>query len=224
MRQILLQRGQVRVENVPAPLVEHGHVLVEVAYALISAGTEVGAVSSTNESLLRLALAQPGRVKQVLDHLRSQGIHKTVARVREHMGAGTPLGYSCSGIVIQTGQGVGDLQPGDRVACAGAGIANHAEIVLVLCNLMVKVPGGCDLRDASSVTLGAIAMQGVRRADPRLGEIVAVIGLGLLGQLTLQLLKAAGCRGTKLDLDSRRVDRLLIAPKSTRETTLTCLM
>jgi predicted dehydrogenase/threonine dehydrogenase-like Zn-dependent dehydrogenase len=105
---------------------------------------------------------------------------------------------------MQVGEGVTDVQPGDHVACAGSGVANHAEVVLVPRNLLVKVPEGCDLRDAASVTLGSIAMQGVRRADPRLGEVIAVIGLGLLGQLTVQLLKASGCRVIGLDLDVRR--------------------
>lgn len=205
MRQVLIRRGQVTVENVPAPLVEPGHVLVEVAYSLISAGTEIGGLERSGKSLVKRALEQPDKVKQVLNHLRRQGIQKTIAQMQGQLGSGSPTGYSCSGIVIQVGEGVTDMQPGDRVACAGAGIANHAEIVLVPRNLVVKVPERCDLKAAASVTLGAIAMQGVRRADPRLGEIVAVIGLGLLGQLTVQLLKAAGCRVIGFDLDARRV-------------------
>jgi len=205
MRQVLIRRGQVAVENVPAPIVEDGHVLVEVAYSLISVGTEISSVESSGKSLIKRALEQPDRVLQVIDHLRRQGIQKTVAKVRGQVGGASPTGYSCSGFVIQVGTGVEGLHPGDRVACAGAGIANHAEIVLVPNNLTVKVPDGCDLKNAASVTLGAIAMQGVRRTDPRLGEIIAVIGLGLLGQLTVQLLKAAGCRVIGVDLDARRV-------------------
>lgn len=205
MRQVLIRRGQVTVENVPAPLVEDGHILVEVAYSLISTGTEISSVESSGKSLIKRALERPDRVRQVIDHLRQQGLQKTVAKVQGQVVGAAPTGYSCSGIVIQVGPGVDGFQPGDRVACAGAGIANHAEIVLVPSNLAVKVPDGCDLKDAASVTLGAIAMQGVRRADPRLGEIVAVVGLGLLGQLTVQLLKAAGCRVIGLDLDARRV-------------------
>jgi predicted dehydrogenase/threonine dehydrogenase-like Zn-dependent dehydrogenase len=205
MRQVLIRRGQVTVENVPAPLVEDGHILVEVAYSLISAGTEISSVESSGKSLVRRVLEQPDRVKRVWEHLRRQGIQKTVARVQGQLIAGSPTGYSCSGMVIQVGGGVSDVQPGDQVACAGAGIANHAEIVIVPRNLMVKVPDSCDLKAAASVTLGAIAMQGMRRADPRLGEIVAVIGLGLVGQLTVQLLTAAGCRVLGFDLDARRV-------------------
>jgi len=205
MRQVLIRRGQIMVENVPAPLIEDGHVLVEVAYSLISTGTEISGLESSRKSLFKRVLAQPDKVKQLLDHLRHQGIQKTIAKVQGQLGGASPIGYSCSGIVIQVGKGVTDIQPGERVACAGAGIANHAEIVLVPRNLVVKVPAGCDLKAAASVALGAIAMQGVRRADPRLGEIVAVIGLGLLGQLTVQLLKVAGCRVIGFDLDARRV-------------------
>ncbi|MBI4532286.1 MAG: bi-domain-containing oxidoreductase [Candidatus Latescibacteria bacterium] len=205
MKQVLIHQGRVTVESVPAPLVEPGHLLVEVAYSLISAGTEITSVEASGKSLIKRALKQPDKVRQVLDHLYRQGIRKTVVRVQGQRSSGSPTGYSCSGIVLQVGQGMTDIRPGDAVACAGAGVANHAEIVLVPRNLFVKVPEGCDLKAAASVTLGAIAMQGVRRADPRLGEIVAVIGLGLLGQLTVQLLKVAGCRVIGLDIDPRRV-------------------
>lgn len=205
MKQVLIRRGQAVVETVPAPLIEAGHVLVEVAYSLISTGTELSGVQMSGKPLVQRALEQPDKVLLVWNHLRERGVQKTIAKVRGQLDAGAATGYSCSGMVIQVGSGVTDLQVGDRVACAGAGVANHAELVLAPRNLVVAVPEGCSLRDAASVTLGAIALQGVRRADPRLGEIVAVIGLGLLGQLTVQLLKAAGCRVIGLDLDARRV-------------------
>jgi predicted dehydrogenase/threonine dehydrogenase-like Zn-dependent dehydrogenase len=205
MKQVLIHRGRIKVENVPSPLIEPGRVLVEVAYSLISTGTELSALQSQGQSLLKKAFEQRERAIKLWDYLRNQGIQKTMDQIKGHIDQIHTIGYSCSGIVIQVGAGVTDLKPGDRVACAGAGIANHSEIVLAPRNLVVRVPDGCDLRDAASVTLGAIAMQGVRRADPRLGEIVAVIGLGLLGQLTVQLLKAAGCQVMGIDLDSRRV-------------------
>jgi len=136
MRQVLIRRGQITVENVPAPLIENGHVLAEVAYSLISAGTEITSVESSGKSLVKRALEQPDKVKQVVDHLRRQGIQKTMAKVQGQLGSESSTGYSCSGIVIQVGQGVTDIQPGERVACAGAGIANHAEIVMVPRNLV----------------------------------------------------------------------------------------
>ena len=206
MKQVLLTRGGVIVDNVPAPLLDDDGILVEVAYSFISVGTEMSGVNQAQKSFVKQAVEQPEKVKKLIDHFRQQGVQKTIAKVREKVDTETPLGYSCSGVVIQVGKNIKDIEPGQRVACAGAGKANHAEIVLVPRNLIVQVPEGCRLRDAASVTLGAIAMQGVRQADPRLGEIVAVIGLGLLGQITVQLLAAAGCRVIGLDLDQRRVD------------------
>lgn len=206
MKQVFVNSGTIEVNDVPAPLLDEGSVLVEVAYSLISTGTELSGVEQSGKSLVRRALEQPEKVKKVIEHLRTQGIKKTVAKVMEKTEEPRSTGYSCSGVVLQVGEDIDDLRPGDRVACAGAGVANHAEIVLVPRNLVVQVPKGCELRDAASVTLGSIAMQGVRRADPRLGEIIAVIGLGLVGQITVQLLKAAGCRVIGFDLESRRVE------------------
>jgi predicted dehydrogenase/threonine dehydrogenase-like Zn-dependent dehydrogenase len=158
------------------------------------------------------AIAQPNDIRKLYEYLRSRGIQKTlgkvVGRIRDtktQSGSATPLGYSCSGRVVAIGDGVTDLKPGEAVACAGAGAANHAEIVLVPRQLVARVPEGCSLRDASSVALGAIAMQGVRRAEVKLGEVVCLLGLGLLGQIALQLLTASGCRVIGFDLDPRRV-------------------
>ncbi|MEM3627523.1 MAG: bi-domain-containing oxidoreductase [Candidatus Bathyarchaeia archaeon] len=206
MKQVLIKRGQITVEDVPAPLVEPGHVLVEVAFSLISSGTELSAVEASGRSLIKRALEQPGKIKLLVNHFNQHGIKRTLGRVKERLEEARPVGYSCSGVAIQVGYGVEGIFPGDLVACAGAGIANHAEIVLVPRNLVARVPDGCNLRAAASVALGAIAMQGVRRANPQLGEVIAVIGLGLLGQLTVQLLKIAGCRVIGLDLDARRVE------------------
>jgi len=202
----LIKNGEVVMDNIPAPSIQENKVLVEVTYSLISTGTELSAVKQSGESLVKQALKQPERVQKVIEHLRSRGIRKTVAEVREKSTDVQSTGYSCSGIVVQVGKNITDVKPGDRVACAGADLANHAEIVMIPRNLIVKVPKECGLRDAASVTLGSIAMQGVRRADPRLGEGIAVIGLGLLGQITVQLLKAAGCRVIGFDLEPRRVE------------------
>jgi predicted dehydrogenase/threonine dehydrogenase-like Zn-dependent dehydrogenase len=205
MKQVLIKRSGILVEEIPAPLIEDGCILVEVAYSLISVGTEVSSVEQHGRTLVQQAREEPAKVLKLLDYLRQHGVSRTIARLQGHLENGSPTGYSCAGRVLQVGRGVTDLQPGMLVACAGAGKANHAEIVLVPRQLVARVPKGCDLKAAASVTLGAIAMQGVRRADPRLGEVVAVIGLGLIGQITVQLLKAAGCRVVSIDIDSRRV-------------------
>ncbi|MBN1265945.1 MAG: bi-domain-containing oxidoreductase [Anaerolineales bacterium] len=204
VKQVLIKSGSAMLADVPAPLVGPDGILVEVAYSLISSGTELAGVRHSGKSVVQRVLEKPEQIEKVMNMLRQQGIKKTVARVREKLDEGTPTGYSCSGVVIQVGSRVRDFQRGDRVACAGAGVAQHAEIVLVPHNLAVQVPSGCSLRDASSVALGSIAMQGVRRADPGLGETVAVFGLGLLGQITTMLLKANGCRVAGVDIDPRR--------------------
>ena len=194
MKQVILKGGQACVEEVPAPVVRPGQVLVEVAYSLISAGTERAAIERSGMNLVQRALTQRDRVQQVLDYARDRGVRTAVSMARARLEAGSRPGYSCAGWVLCAGEGVDGFQPGDRAACAGAGYAVHAEVVAVPRNLVVRVPQACSLRDAASATVGAIALQGVRRADVRLGETVAVIGLGLVGQLVVQLLKASGCR------------------------------
>ena len=205
MKQLLTRQGKILVEAVPSPLIERGHVLVEVAYSVISSGTEISGVKAAGRSLVGRTLDQPEKVRKVLDHFAKHGLRKTVSLVRGELGKSSPLGYSCSGVVIAAGEEAGEFRVGDKVACAGGGKANHAEIVLVPRNLVVKVPDGCALRDAASVSIGSIALQGVRRADPTLGEMIAVIGLGLLGQIAAQILKAAGCRVVGFDIDRDRV-------------------
>jgi len=206
MKQVLIKKGQVRVEEVPAPLVSENEVLVHVYYSCISAGTEMAGIKSSGMPLYKKALKQPQNVKKVLNTLKTQGLLKTISKVKDKIGSGAPIGYSASGTVVEAGNSIQDIKQGDRVACAGAGIANHAEFIAVPRNLLVKVPDNLSLDVASTVTLGSIAMQGLRRAAPRLGEFVAVIGLGILGQLTSQMLKTAGCRVIGIELDQRRID------------------
>ena len=206
MKQVVIYKGEVQVEEVPAPLIQDGHVLVGVTYSLISTGTEMGVLSQARKSLPTKLINQPQKVIRLRQYLRQQGVRRTMAIVRDKLEEKLPLGYSCSGLVIAVGNGVNGLKPGDRVACAGTGYANHAEVVSVPKNLVVKVPMGCSLKHAASVALGSIALQGVRRADVRLGENVAVVGLGLIGQITLQFLKLAGCRVVGIELENHRLD------------------
>jgi predicted dehydrogenase/threonine dehydrogenase-like Zn-dependent dehydrogenase len=209
MKQVLVQNGKIVIADVPAPSSTPGNILVRVAYSLISTGTEVGIVEAAAKSLIHIALEQPEKVRKLVDMLQQQGVDKTLSKIREKTSMLQQLGYSCVGVVLDSGQQNGDAgesySSGEWVACAGAGLANHAEIVSVPRHLVVKVPEGCDPKAAASVTLGAIALQGVRRAEPRLGDHVAVIGLGLLGQLTVQLLRAAGCQVIGFDIDPERV-------------------
>lgn len=197
------------MEDIPAPIVSENEALVQVHYSCISAGTEISGLERTGCTLTRSVLRSPERILKAMDMIRRKGFKSAVARVsnlKEKENAGTRTGYSASGVVLEVGNNISDLQPGDRVACAGAGIADHAEFIAVPRNLMVPVSGELLLAPASTVTLGAIALQGVRRTDPKLGDNVAVIGLGIIGQITIQLLKLNGCRVVGIDIDRSRVE------------------
>lgn len=206
MKQVLIRQGQVVVEEIPIPQVESGTILVQVNYSCISIGTEMSGIKASGLPLWKKALKQPENVKKVLQMVVTQGLTHTRNLVDSKLSAGQPTGYSASGIVMEVGSGIDNLQPGDRVACAGAQCAHHAEFIRVPGNLTVPVPENVDLALASTVTLGAIALQGVRRASPTLGETFVVIGLGILGQLIVQLLKANGCRVIGTDLDRERIN------------------
>jgi predicted dehydrogenase len=205
VKQVLIQGGGVQVDEVPAPGVSSKNVLVRVEYSCISAGTELTGVKLSGMPLYRRALKQPEHVKRVLEMVRDEGLRRTTNKVLGRLAGGIPTGYSAAGTVIDVGEEVQTFSVGERVACAGAGVANHAEFIDVPVNLAVKVPNQVELDVASTVTLGAIALQGIRRTQPTLGETVAVIGLGLLGQLTVQMLRANGCRVIGSDLDPHRV-------------------
>jgi len=209
MKQILIKKGQVTVGDVPAPFVGAGEVLVQVHYSCISTGTEMSGIKSSGEPLYKKALKKPQDVKKTLEMIRTRGLKNTIVRVKSKIDMAKPIGYSASGVVLEVGKEIKDIKQGDRVACAGLGIANHAEFIAVPRNLMVKVSQDLPLDIASTVTLGSIAMQGVRRAHPRLGEYVIVIGLGILGQLTSQMLKVNGCKVIGIDKDQKRVDTAL---------------
>jgi predicted dehydrogenase len=209
VKQVLVRGGGVAVEEVPAPLLGPREILVRVAHSCVSVGTEISGVRLSGLPLYRRAIKQPQHVKRVLEVAREQGLLRTVQRVRGRLAAGLPTGYSAAGTVLEVGEDVAGFSVGDGVACAGAGIANHAELIAVPVNLAVAVPDGLDLRLASTVTLGAIALQGVRRAAPTLGETVGVIGLGIIGQITVQLLRANGCHVVGADLDRTRVEHAL---------------
>ncbi|HEY2596693.1 MAG TPA: bi-domain-containing oxidoreductase [Chloroflexota bacterium] len=209
MRQVLQYRrsGATRVAEVPAPLTPELGVLVQNQWSLISPGTERMLVEASGANLVATAFHRKDLVKQVVDKAARDGVVATVDAVRSRIDVAIPLGYSCAGTVLDVGEGVGDtFRVGDRVACAGAGQANHAEIVGVPKNLTVRVPAAVSFEDAAFVTVGAIALQGMRIADVRVGEACVVIGLGLVGQLTVQLLKAAGCRVFGIDVAPDKVD------------------
>ena len=205
MKQLLVRSGKVFLKEVPAPLAGPKNVLVQVDRSCVSVGTEMAGIKMSGLPLYRRALKQPHHVKRVVQLMRDQGVTRVYKQVMGKLDAGLPTGYSAAGTVIAVGSEVEGIAIGDRVACAGAGIANHAELIDVPVNLCVPVPESLSFDLAATVTLGAIAMQGVRRAQPTLGETVVVVGLGILGQITAQLLSANGCRVIGTDVDPRRI-------------------
>lgn len=211
MKQVLqsLRTGELTLAEVPAPACLPGHVLVRNAFSFVSPGTERSARETAKSSLLAKARQRPDQVRKVLDKVRSEGLISTLQKVRARLEEPTPMGYSTAGVVLEVGEGVEGIYPGSRVACAGAGYANHAEVVCVPKNLVAAVPDGVSLEEACSATLCSIALQGLRVGEVVLGENVGVIGLGLLGQLSVQLLKAAGCRVLGIDLDPAMIRKAL---------------
>ncbi|HEX2122679.1 MAG TPA: bi-domain-containing oxidoreductase [Thermoanaerobaculia bacterium] len=208
MKQLVqnIRTGESIVEDVPAPGVSAGRVLIRVASSLVSAGTERMIVEFGEKSLLDKARSRPDLVRQTLDKAARDGVLATFEAVQNRLDQPMALGYSVAGEVIAVGEGVDGLAIGDRVAAAGANQAVHAEVVSVPKNLVVRLPDAIDFDSAAFTTVGAIALQGVRLADVRLGELVAVIGLGLLGQITVQLLRANGCRVIGLDPQPQRAE------------------
>ena len=202
MKQVLqsARTGAIEVGEVPAPRVLPGCVLVRIAASLVSAGTERASSYFAAKSLLQKARSRPDLVSEVLKKVRRDGILSAMTAVRSRLDQPAALGYSSAGTVIEVGEGVTDLRAGDRVACAGAGYAVHAEFACVPRLLVAKIPSAeLEFESAAFTTIGAVAIHGVRTAEAKLGDVVAVIGLGLLGQLAVQILNAAGCRVIGID-------------------------
>ncbi|MGO3181906.1 MAG: bi-domain-containing oxidoreductase [Aequorivita sp.] len=204
-----LGSGDMVIQELPYPQVGKGMVVVKNHYSIISAGTEGSTVTAARKGLIGKAKERPQQVRQVIDTLKKQGPIRTYRAVMKKLDAYSPLGYSCAGEVLEVGEGVTEFKVSDKVACAGAGYANHAEIVAVPVNLCVKLNIDTNLKDAAYNTLGAISMQGVRQADMRLGETAVVIGLGLLGQLTCMILKAAGIQVIGIDISKAPIQQAL---------------
>ena len=202
-----LRTGEVSSYEIPEPELRPGGILVNTAFSAISAGTERAKIEQGSKSLLNKAMSRPDLVRQVLDYARAEGIKSAYQRVQNRLDTLSQLGYSCAGTVIAVGSGVSEFRVGDRVACAGGGYANHSQINFVPQNLAVKVPEAVPLQSAALTTIGAIAVQGLRQSGAAFGETIAVIGAGLMGVLTIQLAKAAGCRVIAIDLNSERVER-----------------
>ena len=213
MKQLIqnLRSGETAVIEVPTPTPRPGTALVRTAASLVSAGTERMVVEFAEKSLVGKARSRPDLARQVLDKARREGLLTTLDAAFNRLDQPMPLGYSSAGVIIALGAGMEGFKVGERVACAGGGYAVHAEYAVVPKNLLVKLPDEVDFESAAFTTLGAIALHGFRLAAPQLGERVAVIGLGLLGLLTVGIARAAGCQVFGVDLDPRRVQMAIQA-------------
>jgi len=196
--------GHLQVSEIPTASIRPAGILVQTRVSLVSAGTERIMVELAQKSLIGKAVERPDLVRRVIEKVKKDGLFSTIETVRSRLDNPMPLGYSSAGTIMEIGQEAEKFRVGDKVACAGAGYASHAEVVFVPKNLAVKIPDSVDFESGAFTTLGAIALQGLRLADIRLGETVAVIGLGLVGLLAVQLAKAAGCRVVGMDPNPER--------------------
>lgn len=220
MKQIIqdLQSGQTVLADVPAPLVKRGAVLIQTRVSLVSLGTERMLVEFGKANLIDKARQQPDKVKQVLEKIKSDGLLPTLDAVFKKLGEPLPLGYCNAGIVVAVGDDVTEFRIGDRVASNGP----HAEFVLVPKNLVAKIPDNVSFEEAAFTVISSIGLQGIRLINPTFGETVVVIGLGLIGLITCQLLRANGCRVIGYDFDEAKVKLAssfgVMAFKATTET------
>ena len=207
MKQLVLDisSGDTKVVEVPEPSVRIGGIVVKNHYSVISIGTEKSIVDFAKKNLIGKARNRPDLFKAFLEKARTDGLIVAYQQAHRRLEQYLPLGYSSAGIVDEISDDVKDFKIGDKVACAGAEYAWHADKISIPKNLVAKVPGGVDLKDASFSTIASIALNGFRCANPELGHTVVIIGLGLIGLLTVQIAKAAGCKVIGIDLDERKV-------------------
>ena len=207
MKQVVqdLRSDRPEVLEVPVPRPAPGTALIRTVASFISAGTERTVIEFAGKGMIGKARARPDLVRQTLDKVRKDGLLGTLRAVRSRLDRPLPLGYSSAGVIEELGEGITGLRPGDRVACAG-GDAVHAEFAVVPENMLARLPASVDFESGAAATLGAVALHAFRLAEVQVGERVAVIGLGLLGQLALQIARAAGCETLGVDVDAARVE------------------
>jgi len=207
MKQIIqsYKTGKMEVVEVPVPACRNNGILIQTTASLISVGTEKMLITVAKKSLIGKAKARPDLVKQVMNKIKKEGLRPTLDKVFTKLEVPIPLGYSCAGKVLMTGANIKTVAVNDRVACAGAGFANHSEFNYVPRNLFARVPDEVSDEEAAYTTVGSIALQGVRQLNPTLGEKIVVIGTGLIGLITVQLLKANGCDVLAVDIDQAKL-------------------
>lgn len=208
MKQVIqsYKTGEISLSDVPMPACKSGGLLVKNSNSLISIGTEKMMIDIAKKNLLGKALARPDLVKRLIDKAKKEGILNVIQEAKNRLDEPVALGYSSSGVVLEVGSGISEFKIGDRVACVGAGFASHAEVVWVPEKLCIKLPDNVSHEEAAFVMLGGIAMEGIRLADLTFGENVTVIGLGLLGLITVQILNAYGCEVIGIDIDENKIN------------------
>jgi predicted dehydrogenase/threonine dehydrogenase-like Zn-dependent dehydrogenase len=207
MRQVFVQKGRVQLLEVSPPVLDEKCILVKVCYSFVSSGTEWATLLAAKQPLLNQFASNFNKnLSKVTSSIKDNGAYGTALLLKNRLNKFMPLGYSCSGQVISVGKKVESFKKGDFVACAGAEFANHADIICVPENLAVRISDDRFLKQSSIATIGAIALQGIRRAELKIGEKVCVFGLGLLGQLTVQLAKLSGCQVFGLDIENKKLD------------------
>jgi len=208
MRQVIqdARKGVIKIIDVPVPAIRENCVLVRNCYSLISAGTEKLMLEFAKKSLLGKAKARPDLVKQVMQKVKRDGLRQTFQRTMTRLEMPAPIGYSCAGEIIEMGKGISGFGTGDKVACGGARYANHADFIIVPKNLVVKVPKILDLKEAAFVTVGSISLHSVRMANVGVNEYIGIIGMGLIGQIAMQIVKASGCKVFGFDINKTKVD------------------
>ena len=205
MKKIISSRGKVWVDKVPDPTCGSKEILIQNIASVISSGTEKDSIDVRKKGALKILRERPELKKVAKQLMNKEGLVKAYKIGMETLREPIALGYSCAGIVLEVGENVSQIKVGDRVACMGYG-ANHAEFIIVKENLCTKLPENVSFKEGAFGTLGAIAMQGVRRADSSVGENIAVIGLGLIGSLTVQILKASGCNVVGFDISDYKIE------------------
>lgn len=211
MKQVVqnYKTGELKVAEVPVPSIKPGGVLVRNVNSLVSVGTERLVIDLAKKNIIGKALARPDLVRQVINKARAEGLMEAYRQTMSRLDSPVPLGYSSSGIITDLGKEVDEFRVGDGVACFGGGYACHADVIFVPKNLCVKIPENVDFEKAAFAGLGAIALHGIRMAKPTLGENIVIIGLGLLGQIALQILKASGCKVFGIDIDEQKISLAL---------------
>ncbi len=211
MKQVVFDKnGNIMLESLPIPDADDNMALVRNCFSVISSGTEKSMVSLMKKPLWKMAIERKDLAKQVIRFAKDSGIKKTMQLISSRIDVWHQLGYSCCGYVAKAGKNIKNIGKGDLVACCGSGFANHAEYVAVPRNMLVKVPSGVKEEEAAFAGIGAIAMQSVRQLKPELGETIAVFGLGLLGQIVAQILKANGCKVIGIDIDKKKLKKSYI--------------